>query len=201
MVARFIILVLIIFIFMVKPDKNVYNVSYILGLNFLKNITPNPNYAVMFDIDDTLLESITYKPIKPIIKLIKECNKKGIKVLIITARDSKYTFETIEDLVDIDVYPNPDVPDFKNLNISVPNGAPYYDFIYLRENPKDNNDQFKSKVKEKLAKNGLYTVMSIGDNEVDVLGDYSGYAIKLPNKLDPRLFHKDASGRMVHVKL
>jgi hypothetical protein len=43
--------------------------------------------------------------------------------------------------------------------------------------------------------------MSIGDNEIDILGDYSGYAIKLPNVNDPRLFHKDSYGNMVNIKI
>ena len=50
-------------------------------------------------------------------------------------------------------------------------------------------------------KNGLFTIMSIGDNIIDVVGDYSGYAIKLPNTSDPRLFHKNTLGQMVHIKI
>jgi len=198
MIEFIIIIILIVFYFMSRR-KNVYQVAYDLGINFLNNIPLEDNYAVMFDIDDTLLFSETGKPIKPIIKLLKECNKLGIQVLIITARDSRFKSETINELMELGIYPS-------NTEIS-PRNAGFYDFIYLRQNPKDNNDYFKSKVKEKLFKNGIYTIMSVGDNDVDVLGDYSGYCIKLPNiriddvRYDPRLFHKDSSGRMVNVKI
>jgi len=189
--------------------KNVYQIAYELGINFLNNIGIDDNYAVMFDIDDTLIFSKNGKPIKPIIKLLKECNKIGINVLIITARDSVYTQETVDELMENGIYPNPNNPEFSNIYnyVTLPKNALFYDFIYLRHSPKEDNELFKSVVKEKLFKNGIYTVMSIGDNEIDVIGDYSGYAIKLPNvrkddsRYDPRLFHKDSSGRMVNVKI
>jgi len=179
-------------------SNNVYNVAYELGKHYLDNIEPVPNFAVMFDIDDTLLSVNEYKPIKPIIKLIKECNKKGILVLIITARDSKYTNDTIEDLADIGIYPR-----YGNnfQQIKKGKGCVYYDYLYLRNSPRDDHLYFKSDVKQKLAKEGIYTIMSIGDNEIDVIGDYSGYFIKLPNVHDNRLFHKDEYGNLVNVKL
>ena len=185
---------------MVK-QKNVYTIAYELGKTYLDNIQLSPNYAVMFDIDDTLISN--NKPIKPIIKLIKECNKRNIQVLIITARDSIYTIETIEDLLNVGIYPNPDK--FKDIynhfQIGVPKNAVFYDFYYLRHSPKDDNEMFKSNVKKELVKNEIYTIMSIGDNEIDIIGNYSGYTIKLPNIHDPRLFHKNSSGRMVNVKV
>jgi hypothetical protein len=175
-------------------------VAYDLGTHFLDSIEIMPNYAVMFDIDDTLI-SLRGKPIKPIIKLLKKCNDLGVKVLIITARDSRHTIGTIEDLMEVGIYPNPEVPEFQQLNFTFPSGAAYYDFIYLRHSPDEDHDQFKSDVKKRLNKGGIFTVLSIGDNEIDINGNYSGYAIKLPNVNDPRLFHKDATGRMVNVKV
>lgn len=202
MIELIIIVVVLLIYFFMKRQKNVYDVAYDLGTGFLNNIDYSPNYAVMFDIDDTLIFS-NGKPITPIIKLIKECNKRGIKVLIITARDSRYTSDTIEQLMENDIYPSESIPEFTNLYnyIDKPRKAVFYDFIYLRHSPQENNDHFKSKVKENLAEHGLFTIMSIGDNEIDVLGDYSGYAIKLPNFTDPRLFHKNNLGQMVHVKV
>ena len=191
---------------MTKP-KNVYETAFGLGKNYLDNMLHRDNHAVMFDIDDTLIFSETNKPIKPIIKLLKECNKKGIKVLIITARPSTYKNETILDLMDVGIFPNPDIPEFAEIDYSIPKNAVFYDFIYLRHSPHENNDFFKSIVKEKLFNNGIYTIMSVGDNDIDVLGDYSGYSIKLPNirmddpRFDPRLFHKNAYGKMVNVKV
>jgi len=209
---EFVILIILSVIYLMTKPKNVYQVAYELGVHFLNTISIAPsgvNYAVMFDIDDTLIFSETNKPIKPIIKLIKECNDRNIKVLIITARDSVYTRETMENLIQFDIYPNPENPEFSELYnyLEVPKKAYYYDFIYLRHSPQENNEYFKSKVKEKLAEYNVYTIMSIGDNDVDVNGEFSGYSIKLPNirkddsRYDPRLFHKDASGKMVNVKI
>jgi hypothetical protein len=176
-----------------KKNKNVYDIAYELGVNYLDNISLMPNYAVMFDIDDTLIFSTNYKPIKPIIKLLKECNKRNILVLIITARDNIYKDETVDDLKQIKIYSK-----YDNF-YDVPKKSMFYDYIYLRKNPQDNHQLFKSNVKKELAEKGIFTIMSIGDNEVDVIGPYSGYAIKLPNTRDPRLFHKDSHGYMVNV--
>ena len=192
MIRLFILVVIVLLYFMVKP-KNVYSVAHDLAIHFLNTINPQPNFAVMFDIDDTLI-SLKDKPIKPIIKLVGECNKRGIKVLILTARDSVYTQETVQDLIDNGIYPN-----FENYKI--PKTAVYYDYLYLRKSPQDNHELFKSNVKERFAKNGIHVIMSIGDNDIDVVGKYSGYAIKLPNTHDPRLFHKDNTLRMVQVKV
>ena len=41
--------------------------------------------------------------------------------------------------------------------------------------------------------------MSIGDQMVDIIGDYSGYSLKLPNKTDPRLFEKYPGNDLVVV--
>jgi len=193
MIIILFVLIIIIYLFFMKKNKNVYHVAHELGVNYLNNTALMPNYAVMFDIDDTLLFSSNYKPISPIVDLIKECNKRNILVLIITARDSVYRKETIEDLKNINVYSK-----YDNF-YDVPKKSVFYDYIYLRQSPQDNHELFKSNVKGELAKKGIFTIMSIGDNEVDVIGPYSGYAIKLPNIRDPRLFHKDSHGYMVNV--
>jgi hypothetical protein len=197
MIVVFIIVVLLLIFIFMKKNKNVYETAYDLGVNFLDNIEYSPNYAVMFDIDDTLLFSKNYKPIKPIIKLLGECNKRNITVIIITARDSMYTYETIDDLLHLDIYPKKFIFD----SGFVPKNAVFYDYIYLRHSPKDNHEMFKSNMKEYFAKNNIFTIMSVGDNEIDIIGKYSGYGIKLPNVNDPRLFHKNNFGQMVHVKI
>ena len=111
MIEVFIITILILILILMPRSKNVYQVAYELGNNYLNNINLSQNYAVMFDIDDTLINNHN-KPIKPIIKLMKECNKKNILVLIITARDSIYTKETIQTLMEHGIYPNPTNPEF-----------------------------------------------------------------------------------------
>lgn len=56
-----------------------------IGIKMLKEHKWQPNDAVMFDIDDTLIFYNTL-PNKPIIKLCQEANRLGYKIIIITAR-------------------------------------------------------------------------------------------------------------------
>jgi hypothetical protein len=164
-----------------KKKENIYDVAYDLGIHYLDQVGYNPRYMVMFDIDDTLLYVSTMKPIKKMVKLLKECKKRNLKVAIITARDSKYTNGTLQDL--------------KNIGITDKD----YDFLYLRVSPQDDHEMFKSDVKEDLYDEGFFTIMSIGDNNIDIVGPYSGYGIKLPNVSDPRLFHINNKGKLENV--
>jgi hypothetical protein len=173
------IVILIVLYYIMRKKENVYRIAYDLGTNYL-NIIESYDInkpAVMFDIDDTLLsvdDTIAFTPIKPIISLLNECIKRNLLVLIITARDSSGREETISQL---DKY-----------NIR-------YSFLYLRQSPEDDHIMFKSNVKSNLLeKYGITTVMSIGDNEIDIIGPNSGYGIKLPNIKDPCLYHINAKG-------
>lgn len=56
-----------------------------VGIKILKDHPWQPNDAVMFDIDDTLIFYDT-TPNKPIINLCQEAKKLGYKIIIITAR-------------------------------------------------------------------------------------------------------------------
>jgi predicted HAD superfamily phosphohydrolase YqeG len=157
--------------------NDVYLTAYDLGENYL-NIMKKNNYfslkypAVMFDIDDTLI-NYKGKPIKPIIKLLNKCIKEELIVVIITARLNIYTTETIKQLQDEGIK---------------------YAFLYLRSQNDDINT-FKGNIKRKLAEeNDIVTIMSIGDNIVDVEGESSGYFIKLPNNVDPNLYHLNTNG-------
>ena len=164
--------------------NNLYDIAYELGVNYL-NIIKNmdiPNPTVMFDIDDTLLyvnEDHTLTPIKSIIKLLNYCLKHKFKVLILTARDSSGTAHTQRELSKFGIN---------------------YDYLYLRNSPHDDYPTFKSDIKKMyLDHYNLHTVMSVGDNDIDINGEYSGYGIKLPNKTDPRLFHINAYGHLENV--
>lgn len=167
---------------------NVYEKAYSLGKVYLDSFEPGSFIpAVMFDIDDTLLFSKNFEGITPMIRLLGECNKKNFFVMIVTARDSIYTKETIKDL--------------ENIGLKQGIGGPFtYNYLYLRKSPKDNNQNFKSNVKKKFYEKGFICVMSVGDNEIDIIGDYSGYCLKLPNHRDPRLFH-NPYGKLVNVKI
>ena len=165
--------------------KDIYETAYDLGVNYLKLIKKMNNVSkptVMFDIDGTLLyvnKDYSLTPIKPIIKLLHWCIKNGFIVLIITAREIKYLQQTKNDLSK--------------------NGITY-DYLYLRISPQDDYQTFKADIKKMyLEKYGLTTVMSIGDNDLDINGDYSGYSIKLPNETDPRLFHVNMYGQLENV--
>ena len=165
------------------PNSELYSIAYDLGVEYLKIIKgTSSNQMVMFDIDDTLLyvnANGTLSPIKSIIKLLKYAQKNGFKVFILTARDSRYIEETQKDLAI--------------------NNIPY-DYLYLRVSPQDDYPTFKSDIKKMYYEHyGLKTVFSIGDNDIDVNGGYSGYCIKLPNKTDPRLFHINMYGQLENV--
>jgi hypothetical protein len=185
----FIIFIIFIILFNVsnfekfmKKNKDVYDIAYNLGIHYLDQVGYNPRYMVMFDIDDTLLHVSTMKPIKKMVKLLKECKKRNLKVAIITARDSKYKNATLHDL--------------ENLGLVFQRD---YDFFYLRISPQDDHEMFKSDVKEDLYDQGFFTIMSVGDNTIDIVGPYSGYGIKLPNISDPRLFHVNHTGKLENV--
>ena len=181
-----IILIILIFVFFNYMRKNnftqdLYEIAYELGVNYLKLIKKVKNKCVMFDIDDTLLKvnGLLLTPIKPIIKLLNYCKNNGITVLIITARDSEFTTNTINDLK--------------------VNGI-FYNYLYSRQSPKDDYQLFKSDIKKYyIDKYNLNIVMSIGDNDIDIAGPYSGYSIKLPNKSNPKLYHINTHGQMENV--
>jgi predicted secreted acid phosphatase len=164
--------------------NKVYEVAYNLGMNYLKIANHNNFFdlkhpAVMFDIDDTLIH-YSGKPIKPIIKLLNECIKLNLTVIIITARDSQYTDETIKEL--------------KKHGIKC-------DLLYLRK-PTDDLRKFKSKIKEYLKENEDITIiLSVGDNIIDVDGEYSGYFIKLPNTSDSKLYHLNSEKKLEVVQV
>ena len=63
----------------------------------------------------------------------------------------------------------------------------------------DDHNMFKSDVKENLYNQGYLTIMSVGDQNIDIIGNYSGYGLKLPNKTDPRLFHINGLGKLENV--
>jgi len=165
-------------------QNKVYEVAYTLGMNYLK-ININNNFfdlkhpAVMFDIDDTLIH-YSGKPIKPIIKLLNECIKLNLIVIIITARDFRFKDETIKELK---------------------KHAIKYDLLYLRKQT-DNIRTFKSNIKKHLKETDDITIiLSVGDNIIDVDGEYSGYFIKLPNTSDPKLYHLNSDKKFEMVQV
>jgi len=171
------------------PNIKAYKIASELGCNYIDNyintLKNKPKKgAVMFDIDDTLLyvKGDTLIPIKPIIDLLNYCITQDLLIIIITAREQKYRQYTIDDL--------------NNNGIN-------YSFLYLRKSPEDDNEMFKSKIKEELFYNyGIKILLSVGDNIIDVIGPKSGYCLKLPNKTDKKLYEKSPdSSNFIEVKL
>ena len=166
------------------PNLKAYKIASALGYNYIDTINKPTKAAVMFDIDDTLLyvKNNNLIPIKPIIDLLNYCIKKEFLIIIITARDQKYKNHTIDDL--------------NNNGIN-------YSFLYLRKSPEDDNELFKSKIKEQLYQDyGIKILMSIGDQYIDIIGPKSGYGIKLPNKNDKKLYETSRDGsKLIEVKL
>lgn len=163
-------------------ETNVYKDAYDLGNKYL-SVCKKSNYfdlqypAVMFDIDDTLID-YSGKPIKNIIKLLNKCISQKLIVIIITARADAYKEETIQQL---------EANDIK------------YGALFLRS-ANDDINTFKSNIKKKLAEQSdITTIMSIGDNIIDIDGEYSGYWIKLPNNNDHRLYHLNADGESEQI--
>ena len=178
----FIILILIICIFnpgniSFMKKRNIYKDAYDLGNRYLEIAKDNNFFnlkkpAVMFDIDDTLLD-YSGKKIKYIIELLNKCINLGLLVIIITARLEDYRQYTIDQL--------------KSNGIE-------YSALFLRSHTDDLNT-FKSKIKKQMTEtNNITVIMSIGDNIVDIDGPYSGYWIKLPNHQDKRLYHLNTNG-------
>ena len=144
-----------------------YYQAYQLGHNWLlKNPHPGKRDAIMFDIDDTLLlvnwgtSNLVLTPNQPIIQLLKEFHTAGYHIYIITARDFRVRNETMDDL--------------KN------NGIPFHE-LHMRYTHSDQH--FKSDLKRELSKKGIRFVMSVGDQPIDVEGEYSGIPIKLVSRI------------------
>ena len=163
--------------------NDLYDIAYELGINYLNIIKKMgiKNPTVMFDIDDTLLyvnPDNSLSPIKSMIRLLNYCINNNFIVLIITARSYSTLASTIKDLEKNKIH---------------------YHHLYLRQSPKDDHSLFKANVKRDYTLHGFNIVMSVGDNDIDIIGDYSGYSIKLPNKTDPRLFHINMDSQLENV--
>ena len=192
---KLIILIVILFIllFLIKdnnsklfmiPHQKKYKIAEKMGKWYIKEynstfgIIPYKS-AVMFDIDDTLLyinegknkdSKITL--IKPMKDLLDYCINNDLLIIIITARDNKYRGYTVQQLNEYSIN---------------------YSFLYLHESYQGETNEefnnFKSKIKKELYnKYKIKIIMSVGDNYIDIIGSYSGYGLKLPNKTDPSLY-------------
>lgn len=125
----------------------------------LKHLPKPANAAVVFDIDDTLIDGITARPIKPVISLYNLVKRLGFATFIVTNRVAGHESYTDNQLESVGVsgyvsiyFRHPDVYDFWGAKLSA---------------------------RKHIAKRGYVTVMSIGDQLWDV-GEYGGYGVIIP---------------------
>ena len=130
------------------------------GAKILKHRHKNINDAVMFDIDDTLIESSTGKPMNMPLRLLNFAKSLGYIIIIITARPkteeaAKFTLEQL-----------------KQFNIE-----PHWLIFSTAEE--------KGDIKKQLLQYNF--VLSIGDQITDITN--TKHFIKLPNYNDPKIYY------------
>ena len=129
------------------------------AMDYLNRITLPPNPAIVFDIDDTLIDS-KGNSIHSIIALYNFSKQLGITPIIITNRSGHY--QNIEYTKE----------QLKQHNIVG------FKLLYFRPPHKWNPWRYKLKARENVKDKGYNVVMSIGDMEWDI-GKYGGVGILL----------------------
>tara|TARA_Y100000996_G_C22337483_1_gene567145 strand:+ start:57 stop:446 length:390 start_codon:yes stop_codon:yes gene_type:complete len=124
-------------------------------MDILKQIPFNPKQAVIFDIDDTLIDSRTHTIIKPVYQLYKYCQNKGYNIYIITARPRiPYGVQlTLNQLYSLGITGFKNIAFRPPLEIDVPG--------------------YKLKARKAIADD---VIMSVGDKKWDI-GEAGGYGI------------------------
>ncbi len=124
-------------------------------MDILKQIPFNPRQAVIFDIDDTLIDSRTHTIIKPVYQLYKYCQNKGYNIYIITARPRiPYGVQlTLNQLYSLGITGFKNIAFRPPLEIDVP--------------------AYKLKARKAIADD---VIMSVGDKKWDI-GEAGGYGI------------------------
>ena len=124
-------------------------------MEILKQIPFNPKQAVIFDIDDTLIDSKTHTIITPVYQLYKYCQNKGYNIYIITARPRiPYGVQlTLNQLYSLGITGFKNIAFRPPLEIDVPG--------------------YKLKARKAISDE---VIMSIGDKKWDI-GEAGGYGI------------------------
>jgi len=135
--------------------------NYVLPLiNAYKYINSLPifNACVVFDIDDTLIESETHKPIQPTVDFYHYIKSIGFHTVIVTAREGSE--QNIEYTID----------ELKNLGIND------YTHIFFRLPHIMNLYLFKKNCRKYIYENICPIIISIGDKTWD-FGEYGGMGV------------------------
>lgn len=126
-------------------------------LTILRAIPLKSNSTVVFDIDDTLINT-KGEIIKPIVDFYNVVKNMGIEPMIVTARrftknGLKYTQRQLKEY-----------------------GITNYKFLYLM--PMETNDvwEYKKQARKDIMNNGYNIEMSLGDKPWDI-GDYGGIGV------------------------
>jgi len=183
-IVYFTILIIILFLLLINLLLLIYDWMQTAGnytqklkkardwsILYLNDYSKIPNFnnrfpAVMFDIDDTLVNK-RGDPLIDIIKIYHFAKGMGYKIIVITARSNDYKTHTARELDSIGVEP---------------------DFLFLRKHD-DDYDTFKEKYKKHVRDYfGIDIVLSLGDQWVDVNGKVSGLGIKLPSIQDDNMY-------------
>lgn len=136
------------------------NISY-KAIQTINNMVLPSNPAIIFDIDDTLIDSED-NIIYPILNIYKFAKVLNLTIIIVTNRSGdensiKFTLDQL-----------------KKHNIT------HYKSIYFRSPERENNPwRFKEISRKNIFDRGFNVIMSIGDQQWDI-GKYGGVGFVLP---------------------
>lgn len=122
-------------------------------------VAPGKKMAIVFDIDDTLIDSLTGESIVPMILLYKIVKTLGIPIILITARPPTTLGHTQRELEThhIDGYQN----------------------LYMVDNF-PGKDMRKANIRSQIERDGYAILLNIGDDPGDLMYGHYIYGIKLP---------------------
>jgi phosphoglycolate phosphatase-like HAD superfamily hydrolase len=126
---------------------------------------PRPvNAAVVFDIDDTLIDGKDGSSIPAVIALYRRTRQLGYTTFIVTNRVAGYGSYTDRQLASV--------------------GVTGYVSSYFRSPGENDFWGAKRSARKHIAERGYTTVMSIGDKPWDI-GEYGGYGVIIPAASGP----------------
>lgn len=126
----------------------------------LRRITRPPNASIVFDIDDTLIDSKSNTPIVPVVNLYHKAREMGYIPFIVTNRAGGHDYYTNYQLEKM--------------------GIVGYKTIYFRRPREIDFWGTKRAARKHITEQGYNIVMSVGDKPWDI-GDYGGYGIIIPD--------------------
>lgn len=115
--------------------------------------------AVVFDIDDTLIYSLSDRVVKPVHDLFECVKNLGITPVIVTYRSKLAAQYTIKQLYRL--------------------GIDGYKLIYFRPSLSIDPWRYKAKARADVASQGYTVIMSVGDQEWDIRGQHTGVGVKI----------------------